>query len=142
MDQRFTYENYLATVNNKWPAYSLTDTAFVRSSYAYYPQTDQLVNNANSNSGYRVATKSTQLSTRHSIMTDLIYEWTDIPHRAGKNPTAINIVWGDGHASVFTSNTTFNPSAQYWNVAAGIGNGPGEPGFNQNFLNIMATIQD
>jgi prepilin-type N-terminal cleavage/methylation domain-containing protein len=144
MDQRFTYVNYLSSVvstKGKWPAYSLTGTAFVRSSYAYYPQTDQLLNPANPNSGYTVPTKSTQISSKHSLMTDLIYEWTDIPHRDGNAPKAINVVWGDGHASVFTSLATFNQSSTYWNVAAGVGSGPGEPGYNQNFLNIMATIQ-
>lgn len=40
-----------------------------------------------------------------------------------------------------TSKAVFDQSAQYWNTAAGLGNGPGEPGFNQNFLNILARIQ-
>ena len=143
LDQRFTYENYV-TSGGIWPAYSkqALSSPYVRTSYSYYPQTSQLANPALANSGYNTATKSTQLSTTRSILTDLIYEWTTIPHRGGKNPTAINVDWGDGHASVFTSKAVFNQGATYWNVAAGVGSGPGEAGFNQNFLNIMALIQN
>jgi prepilin-type N-terminal cleavage/methylation domain-containing protein len=142
MDQRFTFQNYLTTGGNIWPAYSRTGTGFMRSSYAYYPQTDQLLNPAIRNSGYTVPIRSAQFSAKHSMMTDLIYEWTDIPHRAGKYPKAINVVWGDGHASAFNNLATFNQGPTYWNVAAGVGSGPGEPGYNQNYLNIMATIQE
>jgi prepilin-type N-terminal cleavage/methylation domain-containing protein/prepilin-type processing-associated H-X9-DG protein len=141
-----SYENYVSTAGaNKgvWPAYSASaaTTAFCRSSYSYYPQTDQLVNSANANSGYTVPTKTSNMSAKRSMMTDLIYEWTYIPHRGGKDPQAMNIVWGDGHASVMTSKAVFDQSAQYWNTAAGLGSGPGEPGYNQNFLNILARIQ-
>jgi prepilin-type N-terminal cleavage/methylation domain-containing protein/prepilin-type processing-associated H-X9-DG protein len=141
-----SYENYVSTVGTKgvWPAYSASTatTAFVRSSYSYYPRSDVLVNSANPNSGFTVPRKSSQLSGRRSMMTDLLYEWTYIPHRGGKNPNAINVVWGDGHASVFTSKAAFDQGANYWNVAAGVGAGPGEPGKNQNFLNILALIQN
>jgi prepilin-type processing-associated H-X9-DG protein len=56
-------------------------------------------------------------------------------------PSAINIVWGDGHASTCTSPAVLNPESDYWNADAGLGAGPGEPGEDRNFLNIMAAIQ-
>ena len=68
------------------------------------------------------------------------YEWTYIPHRNGKDPKTINVVWGDGHASVLTSASVFDQSAAYWNTAAGVGAGPGEPGNNTQFLNVLARI--
>jgi hypothetical protein len=34
-----------------------------------------------------------------------------------------------------------NPDPDYWNADAGLGDGPGEPGNDQNFLNIMAAIK-
>lgn len=136
------YQNYVTTPGGKWPAYSLTGNGFIRSTYSYYPQTDTLVNPATVNSGYTVPVKSTQLSQRRSMMTDLIYEWTYIPHctKIG-SPETINVVWGDGSVTAVNKKATFNPSATYWNVAAGVGSGPGEAGYNQNFLNILATIQ-
>lgn len=133
------YENYL-TAAGQWPAYSIAANGFVRSTYSYYPQTDKLADPNVVNSGYLVSKKASALSARRSMMTDLIYDWTYIPHRGGKNPNAVNVVWGDGHATIFTSLATFNQSASYWNVAGGVGAGPGEQGHNQNFLNIMSTI--
>ena len=75
------------------------------------------------------------------MLTDIIYEWTQITHRTGSTPSAINIVWGDGHAGTCTSPAVVNPDPDYWNADAGLGAGPGEPGEDQNFLNIMAAIQ-
>src|SRR5665213_1652212 len=111
------YENYL-TSSDTWPAYSIAANGFVRSTYSYYPQSDQLAKPTVANSGCLVPKKSSALSPRRSMMTDLIYEWAYIPHRAGKNPKAINVVWGDGHANVFTSAATFDQSSSYWNVVA------------------------
>jgi hypothetical protein len=112
----------------EWRAYSKTENGYVRSPYGYYPQSSQLVNSANPNSGYMVPRKASQLKPGRPI-----------PHRAGNTPKAINIAWSDGHASMFTSQATFNQGPTYWNVAGGQFNGPAAN--NQNFLNIMATIQ-
>ena len=105
MSERLTYENYLTT-SGQWPAYSRIDNAFVRSSYSYYPQTDKLIRADRPPTvvpfgGYTVAKKITELSPKHSILTDLIYEWNTIPHRSGTTPKAINVVAGDGHAVGF-----------------------------------------
>ena len=132
------YENYVSTAGNIWPAYSIAGNGFVRSTISYYPQTDKLVNAANPAAGYTVAKKSTQLTVKRSMMTDLIFEWNYIPHRAGKNPKAINVVWGDGHASVYGNAATFNPDAAHWNATGGSGMGPGDN--NTIFQNVMATI--
>jgi prepilin-type N-terminal cleavage/methylation domain-containing protein len=146
MDQRFTYDNYI-TASGVWPAYSVLpgSSTYVRSSYSYYPQTDQFITPAVATSGYITAKKTTQMRANRSMMTDLIYEWSTIPHRAGKNPTAINVLWGDSHAGVLTSKAVFNPDATHWNVAAsqagGWNAGPGEGGYSQNFLNILSLIQ-
>ena len=146
MDQRFTYDNYASAFGGRWPVYSKLagSSPYVRSSYSYYPQTGQLVNPADPTSGYTTATKTSQLVATRSIMTDLIYEWSDIPHRGGKDPTALNVLWGDSHASIFTSKAVFNTDATHWNVTAskagGWNAGPGETGFNQNFLNIFSLI--
>ncbi len=53
----------------------------------------------------------------------------------------INVLWGDAHAGACTGPAVFNPSPDYWNASAGLGGGPGEPGRDQNFLNIMAALQ-
>jgi prepilin-type N-terminal cleavage/methylation domain-containing protein len=141
-DQKFHYDNYTGA-NGNWPVYSkgtfVNSGTYVRSSYSYYPQSAQLSNPAIPTSGYLNAKKTAQLTTARSMMTDLIFEWTDITHLGGKSPAALNVVWGDSHASVYTSKSVFNPDAAHWNVAGGVGNGPGN--INQNFLNILSLIQ-
>ena len=143
----FVHEGYLTTADGKWPAYSpsfrTTGTIIsprVRSSYGYYPQTSQFIG-ANAATGYRVAKKYTQLASTRPMLNDMIYEWSQIAHRSGQKPVALNVVWGDGHASGCTGAAVFNPAAEFWDAAAGLGGGPGEPGSDQMFLNIMATLQ-
>jgi prepilin-type processing-associated H-X9-DG protein len=125
---QFLYEGYLTTTGGRWPA------------YGYYPQTDQMIG-TDPTSGYRVAKKSTELSPSRPMLSDTIYEWTQIAHRSGNKPSALNVVWGDGHVSICTSPAIFNQAPDYWNADAGLGSGPGEPGNDQQFLNVMAAIQ-
>ena len=75
------------------------------------------------------------------MLNDVVYEWTQIAHRTGNTPTAINVLWGDGHVSSCTDPAVFDQRSSYWNATAGLGGGPGEPGRDQNFLNIMAAIR-
>ena len=143
---QFDYQCY-TTTNGQWPAYSpqyqtpgvvLNPDPKVRSGYGYFPQTGQLVG-ADPTSGYVVAKKSTELSPSRPMMTDIIYEWSQITHRNGQTPAAINAVWGDGHANSCTSPAIFNQDDDYWDV--GHGGYAGAPGNDQNFLNINAAIQ-
>jgi hypothetical protein len=146
MGMQFACECYTAT-NGQWPAYSpqwqTTGTTVgprIRSGYGYYPQTGKVIG-ADPASGYIVAKKQTEISPARPMLTDIIYEWTQITHRTGNTPSAINVVWGDGHATTCTAPAALNPDPDYWNADAGLGSGPGEPGNDQNFLNIMAAIQ-
>jgi prepilin-type N-terminal cleavage/methylation domain-containing protein len=137
---RFTFDHYVtATVN--WPAYPTASTPYVRSSYMYYPQTDELVNAAVLSSGYRRATKLAQLRTQRVAMTDLIYEWDTIPHRNSRNPGALNVLWGDAHATVCTTKAAFNPAVTYWNASAPAGTGQGPGDVESRFLNIIPLLR-
>jgi prepilin-type N-terminal cleavage/methylation domain-containing protein len=147
LGKQFDYETYVTTPGGQWPAYSpqwqTTGTTVgprVRSGYGYYPQTSKFVD-ADAASGYIVATKLTEVSPVRPMLTDIIYEWTQVTHRTGQTPSAINVVWGDGHTTTCTAPAALNPDPDYWNAGAGLGSGPGEPGEDQNFLNIMAAIQ-
>jgi prepilin-type N-terminal cleavage/methylation domain-containing protein len=147
LGMQFVYETYVTTAGGQWPAYSpqwqTTGTTVgprVRSGYGYYPQTSKFVD-ADAASGYIVATKLTEVSPVRPMLTDIIYEWTQVTHRTGQTPSAINVVWGDGHTTTCTAPAALNPDPDYWNADAGLGSGPGEPGEDQNFLNIMAAIQ-
>jgi len=145
---QFDYASYVVAGLEQWPAYSPAYNTCctsvgprIRSGYTYYPQSNQPLSN-NPASGYIVAQKASALSPVRPMLTDLIYEWVEITHRtAGHTPSGINVVWGDGHAGACTSPEALNPGEDYWNAAVGLGSGPGEPGNDQNFLNIMAALQ-
>jgi prepilin-type N-terminal cleavage/methylation domain-containing protein len=115
---QFVEEGYV-TASGQWPAYSpayhtsgTIVSARVRSSYGYYPQTGNLIG-ADPTSGYRVAKKAAQLDPSRPMLNDVVYEWTQIAHGTGSKPAAINVVWGDGHASGCTGPAIFNPGADY-----------------------------
>jgi prepilin-type N-terminal cleavage/methylation domain-containing protein len=141
--KRFTYENYLN--NGTWPAYSIDTTAgiLVRSSFTYYPQANTLVNPADPASAYEVATKLNQLNASRIVMTDLIYDWTSIPHSASSYPSGLNVVWGDGHSAVCTDKSVFNFNDWQSNptgAAGGRDAGDNEPQFLRIISNINASF--
>jgi prepilin-type N-terminal cleavage/methylation domain-containing protein len=138
----YTYENHL-TVNGEWPAYGRVTppngATVLRSSYMYYPQSGDPVNSTDQDSSYKVARRSLQLRSDRSVMTDLIHNYSTIPHRSAKNPNALNVLWGDGHANTCTTKAAFDPGPLYWDVEGGVAGGPGnnEP----NFLRIVSLLR-
>ncbi|MBC8095627.1 MAG: prepilin-type N-terminal cleavage/methylation domain-containing protein [Akkermansiaceae bacterium] len=141
--QRFAYENFLTTPGKVWPAYSVLpgSTAYVRSSYSYYPQTDELINPLVATSGYKPAAKLSQLSAKRLAMADLIYDYPSIPHRTANTATGLNILWGDAHVTVCTTKSAFSPA--FWgNNVAGTGGGTGNIGDTESkFLEFMTIIR-
>jgi prepilin-type N-terminal cleavage/methylation domain-containing protein len=110
-----SYEAYLTTAQ-QWPAYC-NDTAYnpyTRSSYIFYPQTSELLSPALNNYQYKLATKQTQLSSSRVAMTDFLSTYDTIPHRSTKNPSALNVLWGDLHATVCTTKAAFDPVLWDW----------------------------
>jgi prepilin-type N-terminal cleavage/methylation domain-containing protein/prepilin-type processing-associated H-X9-DG protein len=129
----YTYDNYSGPQG--WPSLG---GGSVRSSYQYYPQSDERVNLLNKY-WYKVATKSTQLRAYRSVMTDLVYRWSMIPHRSGSNPNALNTLWGDGHATVCTTRTAFDPAL--WMPSGSDNPGPGDVAPADDFRKILALLQ-
>lgn len=107
----YSYENYVTSADGRWPAYGKitpeTPNPFVRSSYNYYPQSDAVVNN--DLEWHVTAVKSSQLSARLSMMTDLIASLNSVPHKAGGKANSLNVLWGDTHVSISTTKTAFDP---------------------------------
>ena len=107
------YEDYL-TPTGQWPAYCNDPTLnpYVRSSYLFYPQSTRLVNPATPNY-YQFAVKTSDLSPTLATMTDLIYSYSTLTHRAGNDSPALNVLWGDIHVSISASKPAF--AASLWN---------------------------
>lgn len=138
----YTYENH-TTANGEWPAYGkvtpLGGVTILRSSYMYYPQSADLVNPSKQDSGYKTARRGNQLRADRPAITDLIHDYSTIPHRSARNPNALNVLWGDGHASVCTTKAAFDTGPRYWNVGTGPGGRPGDK--EENFLRIVSLLR-
>lgn len=110
IEVRFDFK-YYQSGRYPWPK-SDDKREAVRGNYMYYPQSDQLAKTA-SKPGQEdwslVAGKSGQLIANRSIVTDLIYTVRTRPHTSSKNPTGINALWGDMHASFSTTKAAFDP---------------------------------
>jgi prepilin-type N-terminal cleavage/methylation domain-containing protein/prepilin-type processing-associated H-X9-DG protein len=114
-DPAFRYESYV-TASGQWPAYyntteagSVSGAILVRNSYSYYPQGSQSIETGTL-TWYPPVAKSSQLLSKRSILTDTLYNYKTIPHRGGKAPNGLNMVWGDGHASTSTSKAALDPT--------------------------------
>ena len=113
------YSSY-TTSAGQWPAYYtgtgttlFSGSPFVRNSYSYYPQSNRGTT-VGTLTWYPPAVKTTELSVTRSIMCDTLYYYQTIPHRGGKTANGLNMIWGDGHASVNTAKAGLNQTL--WNA--------------------------
>ena len=84
----------------------------VRGNYMYYPQSSRPAKSApkpGEEEWSLVAEKSSELTARRSIVTDLIYTVRTRPHTSNRNPVGINALWGDTHVSFSTTKEAFAP---------------------------------
>jgi prepilin-type N-terminal cleavage/methylation domain-containing protein len=121
----FEYIGYNNNVRGNWPCYfSLppgtqtlsSQSPFVRSSYAYYPQTKEQGPQNPGVTWYLPAKKMADLSSQRSVITDLIFTYPALPHRSGKFANAMNVLWGDTHATASVSKTALDQTL--WNSAS------------------------
>jgi prepilin-type N-terminal cleavage/methylation domain-containing protein/prepilin-type processing-associated H-X9-DG protein len=105
-------KKYFESPQVAWPMYAVDGQ--VNMTYTYFPQTDVPSSRASeaNRDWTQVANKQTQLSTKRSMMTDLIYTWGTLAHTSGKNPFGLNVLWGDGHINFCTTRAAFD--IQLW----------------------------
>ena len=118
-ENSFLYESYL-TPSGAWPAYcnDPLSSPRVRSGYILYPQALELADPTNPYK-HKLAMTSSQLHPTLAVMPDLIHAYNLIPHRSGNNPAALNVLWGDTHATICTTKAAFDPAL--WVLAPGQG---------------------
>ena len=140
-DPGFQYPSY-TTAAGLWPAYYnstaptlVSGAAYVRNSYSYYPQGNKSVT-VGTLTWYPPVTKSTELLATRTVMSDTLYYYQTIPHRGGKTANGMNLVWGDGHASVSTAKAALDPTL--WS-ANNTGNAPGNN--STTFHQILQALQ-
>jgi len=113
-----TYENYL-DANGRWPAFNGNNR--VRGGYSYFPQSGSKTLSARAVQSKGSITppgftgKSSDLSARYSIASDLLYRLDMVTHRSGvKRGLALNALFGDMHVKVQTDKAFFD-QANIWN---------------------------
>ena len=112
----------------------------IRGNYMYYPQSGTLMSPqpAGAANAMTEATKTSQLQSQYSILTDLVYTWNKIPHRNGSAPVGVNALFGDMHATF--SNTKQAFTATYWDMGTGAdGTNPGNN--TARFCNMISLLR-
>jgi len=113
----------------------------IRGNHMYYPQSGTLMAPppAGAVNAMAEATKTSQLQSRYSMLTDLIYVWDKIPHRSGSAPIGINALFGDMHATF--SNTKAAFTATYWDMGAGqsVNTDPGDN--TGRFVSLVSLLR-
>ena len=116
----------------------------MRSSYVYYPQSQQPAIREPANENERqwgiIANKSIQLSSEKTLVTGFIYSFKTIPHKTNRNPVGLNVLWGDAHVSFSNTRQAFDPSL--WDDPEGSTDGNLNPGNNPGrFRSIVGWLR-
>ena len=114
------YTTYL-TPSGQWPAYcnDTTQNAYTHSTYINCPQSNELLDPSTPGI-YKYADKISRMGSSRAAMVDFLFSLETVPHRSGKNPTALNVLWGDMHVRASTTKAAFDPVL--WNRNGGPGN--------------------
>jgi prepilin-type processing-associated H-X9-DG protein len=134
----------LKDYQNEQNPFPVAQGAWVRSSYVYYPQSQQPAIREPANENERqwglVANKSIQLSAERTLITGFIYSFKTIPHKTNRNPVGLNVLWGDGHVSFSNTRQAFDPSL--WDDPEGSTSGDLNPGNNPGrFRSIVGWLR-
>ena len=102
-------KKYFESAKVPWPMYAVDGQ--VNMTYMYFPQTDVLSRKESEAKldWTQVARKQTELTSQRSLVTDLIYTWGTLAHVTSRNPTGLNVLWGDGHVKFSTTRAAFDP---------------------------------
>ena len=115
-----TYENY-SNGGTKWPNYFPTDpNSRVRIGYTYYPQSGTRTLSSITPPGKPALTppafarKSTELTAKYAIVTDLVYRLDMVTHRSGlKRGLGLDALFGDMHVQ-FQHDPSFFDTVNVW----------------------------
>lgn len=129
---------------NEQGRFPIAQGSWVRSSYVYYPQSQQPARPSPANENERqwglVAERSSQLRSDRTFYTGFVYSFKTIPHTTQRNPVGLNVLWGDAHVSFSTTPQAFDPSL--WDAPSGSTQGDLNPGNNpERFRTIVGYLR-
>jgi len=140
-----TYENY--SINGKWPAFYPGDgTTRCRIGYTYFPQSgtktlaSRTISSKPAFTPPAMALKSSELSAKYAMTTDLVYRMDMITHRAGfKKGLGLNVLFGDMHVR-FQHEPAFFDTVNIWNGSENGQTGGGIEDEGDNFRWLMMSF--
>lgn len=140
-----TYENY-ASPNGVWPVFNGNNR--IRAGYSYFPQsTSQTlsIRSIPSKPAFAppgFAKKTTELSSRYAIASDLLYRLDMITHRSGfKRGLALNALFGDMHVKLQTDKSFFDQATVWNSTMNGQTGGGGIEDKGNNFRWLIMNFQ-
>ena len=142
------YETYLN--NGQWPGWAPGDSGDrVRVGYTYAPQSGSHVLANRSIGGYAsftppaFATRATELSSKYSILTDLIYRQDMISHRSnGKaHNFGLNALFGDMHVNYEHDPAFFSVARVWTGTENGQSGGGGIESEGDNFRWLIMSLK-
>jgi prepilin-type N-terminal cleavage/methylation domain-containing protein len=141
-----TYEAYLDPATGRWPAFNGNDR--VRAGYSYFPQSGTKTLSARTVTSKPVftppgfTTKSSDLTAKYSIASDLLYRLDMITHRAGlKQGLAINALFGDMHVRLQSDPAFFSQATLWTSTMNGQTGGGGIEDKGDNFRWLIMNFR-
>jgi prepilin-type N-terminal cleavage/methylation domain-containing protein len=141
-----TYEAYLDPVTRRWPAFN--GNSRVRAGYSYFPQSGSKTLSTRSVptkppfNPPDFANKSSDLTAKYAIASDLIYRLDMITHRSGvKQGLALNALFGDMHVTLQKDPAFFDQRTIWTSTMNGQTGGGGIEDRGNNFRWLIMNFR-
>lgn len=137
MDPKWTYDYY--STSFPWPSTPTTSgDNEIRTGYNYLPQSTVQQAIGNGRLGPAVATNINNLDGTKSIMSDLVQNWGEIPHRTSGGVAGLNALFSDAHVTFQSSQKVPLAFQQSLWGTAGSANEISETPNQPNFRYVMS----
>ncbi|HEY9173744.1 MAG TPA: DUF1559 domain-containing protein [Verrucomicrobiae bacterium] len=141
-----SYETYLDKATGRWPVFNGNDR--IRAGYSYFPQSStkllstRTVPSKPAFNPLGFATKSSELTSKYAIASDLLYRLDMITHRSGlKQGLAVNALFGDMHVRLQTDQAFFSQSTLWTSTKNGQTGGGGIEDKGDNFRWLIMNFR-
>jgi prepilin-type N-terminal cleavage/methylation domain-containing protein len=141
-----SYEAYVDKTTGKWPVFNGNNR--VRGGYSYFPQSGLKTLSSRSVASKAAfnppafASKTSELTSRYAIASDLLYRLDMITHRSRvKQGLAVNALFGDTHVSLQTDPAFFDQTTLWTSTMNGQVGGGGIEDRGNNFRWLIMNFR-
>jgi prepilin-type N-terminal cleavage/methylation domain-containing protein len=141
-----SYEAYVDRTTGKWPVFNGNNR--VRAGYSYFPQSGSRTLSSRTVASKppfnppAFAAKTSDLTAKYAIASDLLYRLDMITHRSRtKQGMAVNALFGDMHVSLQTDKTFFDQATIWTSTMNGQTGGGGIEDRGNNFRWLIMNFR-